>query len=62
MTLRKQRKDKPSFHNVEQDTTEGMVRTGPDFGVEVDENLYEVRKDKEKSTSEQRKESRETLS
>lgn len=64
MTLRKQRKDRPTApHKIEQDRAEGMVQSGPDFGAEVDENLYKVRKNaEEKSIREEGQEQRETIS
>jgi hypothetical protein len=64
MTLREQRKGKPTVpRKTEQDRSEGMVQTGPDFGAEVDENLYKVRKNaEEKSMREEGQEQRETIS
>jgi hypothetical protein len=56
------RKAKSSFHKVEQDRAKGMVYSGPDFGAEVDENLYRIRKNmEEESLREQKRESSETL-
>lgn len=53
------KKAKGGVHKVEQDRAEGTVYSGPDFGAEVDENLYKVRK-KEESIREQRSKFRQT--
>ncbi len=51
---------KGGFLIVEQDKQEGAVYSGPDFGVHVDKDLTELRRE-DKTVSETRRETRETL-